>query len=50
MISVILLIHFTLLQVLSLGHQVACAMEYLHSCGVIHRDLKTGNVLLDSQV
>lgn len=31
-----------------IAYQVACGMEYLHSLGVVHRDLKSLNILLDS--
>ena len=31
---------------LNLGHDIALALEFLHSVGVIHRDLSSNNVLL----
>ena len=31
----------------SLAYQVACGMQFLHSNGIVHRDLKTMNILLD---
>ncbi|OWA54575.1 putative Mitogen-activated protein kinase kinase kinase 7 [Hypsibius exemplaris] len=32
--------------IISLLHQMCCGVEYLHKMGVVHRDLKTDNVLL----
>jgi serine/threonine protein kinase len=32
----------------SLIAQVADALEYAHSCGIVHRDVKPGNLLLDT--
>src|SRR4051812_3084531 len=33
---------------LSIAHDVACALDYAHEQGVLHRDVKPANILLDN--
>lgn len=35
-----------IVQTLQIGLDVAYALEFLHKCGIVHTDVKTGNVLL----
>jgi len=41
--------HLTIEDTLDLMWQVASALDFAHSNGVIHRDVKPGNVLVDNQ-
>ena len=35
-------------EVVSLGRQVAAALAYFHGCGLVHRDVKPGNILVSA--
>lgn len=37
------------LHVQSMVYQILCGVKYIHSANVIHRDLKPGNILINSQ-
>jgi serine/threonine protein kinase len=40
--------HWTLEQVATIGYQVCLALEAIHVLGIIHRDIKPGNIILDA--
>lgn len=42
-------VQFLEFHVRSLMYQILCGVKYTHSAGVIHRDLKPGNILVSSQ-
>ncbi|MEK7431786.1 MAG: serine/threonine-protein kinase [Cyanobacteriota bacterium] len=38
--------HFSIDLVLSIGAQIASALSYIHEKGILHRDIKPGNIML----
>lgn len=42
-------IELTDFHVQSITYQILCGVKYIHSARVIHRDLKPGNILVNSQ-
>ena len=39
---------YTIEQIKKIIYQILCGLKYIHSCSVLHRDIKPGNILIDS--
>ena len=41
--------YLTMKEIKSIIYQILCGVKYIHSCAVLHRDIKPGNILIDKE-